>query len=135
MDRIEFENKLLVRGGDLTRWPIAEAEAARRLLAIDAESRALLDDVIAADTAVHAATTATLDTALVGRVMSATRVPHAGRRLWGGWQPLIPAGALAVLLVASVGFKAGYDNGFGRAEDLDLAAIITGDDYSQGKLP
>lgn len=135
MDRIEFENKLLAWGGDLDHWPAAEAEAARRLLASDPESRILLADVVAADDAVRAATAATLDATLIGRLLATTRSPPARRRPWGGWRPILPAGALAVLLIAASGFKAGYDNGFGRAEEFDLATIITGEIYTQGNLP
>ncbi|MBS1167783.1 MAG: hypothetical protein H6R00_3808 [Proteobacteria bacterium] len=136
MDRTEFENKLLVRGADLDRWPAAEAEAARRLLATDPESRTLLADLIATDNAIRAATATTLDAALVGRIFAATQRLPAGRRLWSGWRPVLPAGALvAVLLVAVSGFRAGYDDGFGQAEEIDLAAIITGDDYAEGNLP
>ncbi|WP_026790297.1 hypothetical protein [Pleomorphomonas oryzae] len=127
MDRIEFENKLLVRGGDLERWPVAEAEAARRLLAVDAESRALLAEILTSDETVRTQTTAPLDTALIGRVMAATRRPPARRGLLSGWRPMIPTGALAILLVAIVGFKSGYDDGFGIAQDLDLAGVIAGD--------
>lgn len=127
MDRIEFETKLLVRGGDLERWPVAEAEAARHLLAIDAESRALLEELLASDEAVRTQTTMPLDTALIGRVMAAARVPPARSRLMSGWRPMIPTGALAVLLVAIIGFKAGYDDGFGFAQELDLAGVLAGD--------
>jgi hypothetical protein len=135
MDRIEFENKLLVQGADLDRWPAAEAEAAKRLLASEPETRALLADLIATDNAIRAATATTLDVALVGRILAATQRPPARSSLWGGWRPMLPAGALAVLLIAASGFRAGYDDGFGRAEEIDLAAVITGDDYAQGNLP
>lgn len=135
MDRIEFENKLLVQGGNLERWPAAEAEAARRLLAVDAESRILLTEALASDEVVRALTMAPLDTALIGRIMAATQTPPARRSLWSGWRPMIPAGALAVVLVASVGFKAGYDDGLRTAEELDIAAALTGNVHGLENLP
>lgn len=135
MDRIEFEHKLLIRGGDLERWPAAEAESARRLLAADAESRALLAEMLASDEAVRALTIGPLDPALIGHIMTEVRVSPARRKLLSGWRPMIPAGALAVLLVAFVGFNAGYDDGFGTAQDLDLAAALAGDARGLEDLP
>lgn len=130
MDRTEFEDKLMILGGELDRWPPTEAEAARRLLATDARSRALLAEVLTVDAAVQAATKAPIDAALTGRIMAATQKPALDRILAGHWRRSIPAGALAIVLVASIGFKTGYDGGMGLAEDLELASAIAGDAFS-----
>jgi anti-sigma factor RsiW len=134
MDRHEFEEKLYAHGGDLDRWPPAEREAAERLLAEDAACRALLAMVRADDEAIRSATLSPLDAALVGRIMAATRAPSPARLRFTGWRPLLPAGALAMLLVAGVGFKAGYDDGLGYAGETDLAAMVTGE-FGLGTLP
>lgn len=135
MDRTEFEDKLMILGANLDQWPPAKAEAARQLLAVDAESRALLAEVLAVDNAIRLATEAPVDAALAGRIMAATRKPTPDGILAGHWRRTIPAGALAILLVASIGFKAGYDGGIGLAEDLELAAAIAGDGFSVESLP
>lgn len=135
MDRVEFEQKLLVRGGHLERWPAADAEAAKLLLAADAESRSLLVEVLASDQAVHTLTVRPLDTALIGRIMAEVRAAPTRRALLSGWRPMIPAGALAILLIASVGYKAGYEDGFGIAQDLELAAALAGDVRGLEDLP
>lgn len=134
MDRTEFENKLLSLGGDLDRWPSPEAEAAKHLLASDPESRALLTESLAIDNAIRAAAETSVDAALVGRIIAATRAPVTGD-VFSGWRRAVPAGALIVLLVASLGFKSGYDGGLGFAEELDLAAAVTGAAYSLDNLP
>lgn len=135
MDRTEFEIKLLSLGGDLDRWPPPEAEAAKHLLANDPESRALLSQILAVDSAVRAAVEAPVEAALVGRIMAATRAPASGGELFGGWRRAVPAGALVVLLVASIGFKSGYDGGLGFAEELDLAAVVAGAAYNLDDMP
>ncbi|MCM5556214.1 hypothetical protein [Pleomorphomonas sp. JP5] len=135
MDRTEFENKLMIQGGDLDRWPATEAEAAKRLLAVDAKSRDLLTEALAVDRAVHQATGIPLETALVGRIMAAAKASNKPLTPRGYWRQAIPAGALVVALAASMGFKTGYEGGFGRAEDLNLVAVITGDAYSLEVLP
>lgn len=134
MNRIEFENRLLVWGGNLDGWPAAEADAARRLLLTDPESNHLLGEMNAVDHAVRLGTVKPLDAALIGRIMAATQVPSAQWRV-PQWKSIIPAGALAILIFASAGFKAGYDDGLGRASELDLAIMVTGDAYSEGRLP
>jgi len=135
MDRHEFEDKLFAHGGDLDRWPPADRDAAQRLLAEDAACRALLAEVMADDDAIRDATLSPLDAALVGRIMASTRAPSPRRLLLTGWRPLLPAGALAVLIVAGVGFKAGYDEGVARAGETDLAALVVGDIASFGNMP
>ena len=135
MDMKEFEKRLLVRGGDLSRWPDAEVEAARRLLEADAGSRALLAEVVAYDDALRADTTAPLDARLVGRIMASTRAPATDRGLSSAWRRMISAGALAALLVGFVGFKSGYDNGLGTAQEIDLAELVVGDMESLEDLP
>ncbi len=135
MDRTEFENKLMIQGGDLDRWPATEAEAAKRLLAVDAKSRDLLTEALAVDRAVHQATGIPFDTALVGRIMAAAQPPNKTLIPRGYWRQAISAGALAIALAASMGFKTGYDVGFGRAEDLNLVAVVTGDADSLEALP
>ena len=134
MDRTEFEDKLMILGGDLDRWPPAEAEAARRFLAADNESRALLEEVQAVDDAIRSATEVPV-AALAGRIMAATQKPTSDSILAGHWRRSIPAGALAIVLVASIGFKTGYDGGIGLAEDLELATAIAGDAFSLDTLP
>lgn len=134
MDRHEFEEKLYALGGDLDRWPPADRDEAQRLLTEDAACRALLAEVIADDEAIRSATVAPLDAALVGRIMASTRAPSPRRLLLTGWRPLLPAGALVMLLVAGVGFKTGYDDGVGFAGETDLAAMVTGD-FGLGTLP
>ena len=134
MDRHEFEEKLYAHGGDLDRWLPADRDAALRLLAEDAACRALLAEVIADDEAIRSTTLAPLDAALVGRIMAATNAPSPRRQFLTGWRPLLPAGALAMLLVAGVGFKTGYDDGLGFAGETDLAAMVTGD-FGLGTLP
>ena len=135
MNRTEFENKLMIQGGDLDRWSATEAEAANRLLAVDSKSRDLLAEALAVDHVVHQATETPLDTALVGRIMAAAQKPNKSLVARGYWRQVIPAGALVVVLAASIGFKTGYDVGFGLAEDLDLVAVIAGDAYSLENLP
>jgi len=136
MDRTEFEEKLMTLGGDLDRWPSAEAETARHLLATDAESRALLEEVLTVDKAIQSATEAPLDAAVMGRIMAATNKKPAMDGIWvGRWRRSIPAGALAIAIVASIGFKTGYDGGFGLAEDVELAAAIAGDAFSLENMP
>lgn len=135
MDRKEFEERLLVRGGDLNRWPAAEVEAARRLLEADSGSRALLAEVVACDDALCADTTAPLDARLVGRIMASTRAPATDRGLPVAWRRLVSASALAVLLVGFVGFKSGYDKGLGTAQEIGLAELVVGDMESLEDLP
>jgi len=135
MDRTEFEEKLMTLGGDLDCWPLAEAEAAKQLLAADAESRALLEEVLTVDKAIQSITEAPLDAALMGRIMAATKKPAMDRIWVGHWRRSIPAGALAIVIVASIGFKTGYDGGFGLAEDVELAAAIAGDAFSLENMP
>lgn len=100
MNRVDFEQKLDVHGGDLDRWP-------------------------AEDAAVRQATLKPLDAALVGRILAATPPRRAGWRL--GWRPLLPAGALALLLVAGLGFRAGYADRLSDSHELDIAALVVGD--------
>lgn len=135
MDRTEFEEKLMTLGGDLDRWPPAEAETARHLLAADEESRALLEEVLTVDKAILSATEVPLDAALMGRIMAATKKPAMDRIWVGRWRRSIPASALAIAIVASIGFKTGYDGGFGLAEDVELAAAIAGDAFSLENMP
>lgn len=135
MDRKEFEDRLLARGGDLSRWPAAEVEAARRLLEVDAGSRALLAEVVACDDALRAETMASLDARLVGRIMAATRAPASDRELSIAWRRVTSAGALAVLLVGFVGFKSGYDNGLETAQEIGLVELVVGDMKSPEDLP
>ena len=134
MDRREFEDKLFAHGGNLDHWPPDDRDAARRLLADDAACRSLLADVLADDEAVRDATLSPLDGALVGRILASARAPSPTRLPLFGWRPLLPAGALAVLIVAGVGFKSGYDDGLNFAGETDLATVVTGE-IGMGALP
>ena len=134
MDRTEFEDKLMILGANLDQWPPAKAEAARQLLAVDAESRALLAEVLAVDNAIRLATEVPV-AALAGRIMAATQKSTSDSILARHWRRSIPAGALAIVLVASIGFKTGYDGGIGLAEDLELATAIAGDAFSLDTMP
>lgn len=127
MNRDEFEQKLDVHGSDLHRWPVGEAGAARALLAADPACRALVEAAAAADAAVRQATLVPLDAALIGRIVAATSGPSRPVRRRLALGALLPAGALALALVAGLGFRAGYADSLNDSHELDLAALVVGD--------
>lgn len=78
-----FEDLAEIYGGDIARWPEGEREAARALLATEAER---LAPVLAAagqlDRLLDLAPAQSPDAALMGRLISAAPQPAGGGRRW-----------------------------------------------------
>jgi len=78
-----FEDLTETYGGDIARWPEGEREAARALLAADAERLApVLAAAVQLDRLLDLAPAQSADSALIGRLIAAAPQPAAGGRRW-----------------------------------------------------
>ncbi len=105
MDRDRLIALIDAYGGDLRRWPEDEREAARALLALDAEARDRLEEAAELDAVLDAsprpAASADLRDRVIASAASAGLKPrerfHIGRLLWwsgAGWAAAACAGVV-----------------------------------------
>lgn len=92
MKRDRFHDLAETFGGDLARWPEAERDAARGLLAATPELRAVLDQAAALDALLDASPTPLPSQALRDRVIAAAPKPSRFPVLAGWAGVLSPVG-------------------------------------------
>jgi len=111
MDLERFEHLADAYGADLRRWPEAEREVARRLLAADPRAGRVLDEADVLDAFLDAAPRPAPSHALRERVIADAAGAHLGRRrgLWGpfawmsgaGWAAAACAGVAFGMVLTS----------------------------------
>ena len=126
MNRDELEQRLLLYGGDLSRWPQHERETAEHFAATDAAFRALLDEAQRLDTVLAAALGPRQQSGtLAARILASKREREFGSpRRHARWAWRFAGVGAALVITAGVGFTLGALAGGPGADSTD--ALLMG---------